>query len=65
MERMEAFFTARVDCYDAHMLHEVEGYAEGCRMAAGLLPETVLGKERSGASSNCSRRGHQWVQSFL
>lgn len=40
MERMEAFFTARVDCYDAHMLHEVEGYAEGCRMAAGLLPET-------------------------
>ena len=40
MERMEVFFTARVDCYDAHMLQEVEGYAEGCRMAAGLLPET-------------------------
>ena len=41
IERMDAFFTARVDTYDEHMLQEVEGCAEGYRRMAQLLPPKV------------------------
>lgn len=37
-EEMRAFFEARVDGYDAHMLENVEGASEGYRRVAELLP---------------------------
>lgn len=37
MEEMKAFFTARVDLYDEHMINEVEG----CREAYGKMAELV------------------------
>lgn len=39
MEKMEDFFTARVDNYDEHMINEVEGCREGYLKMAGLVPE--------------------------
>lgn len=39
MEKMEKFFTARVEGYDSHMLEEVEGCREGYREMARLVPE--------------------------
>lgn len=45
MEEMKAFFTARVDLYDEHMLNEVEGCREAYGKMAGLVPagaETLL-----------------------
>lgn len=39
MEKMEDFFTARVDIYDEHMINEVEGCREGYLKMAGLVPE--------------------------
>lgn len=45
LEPMAAFFDARVDGYDEHMLCEVPGCAEGYRRLAALLPdgmETLL-----------------------
>lgn len=38
IERMDKFFTARVDGYDEHMTNNVEGCAEGYRQMAKLLP---------------------------
>lgn len=38
LERMDEFFTARVEMYDEHMLQEVEGCADGYRKMAELLP---------------------------
>lgn len=45
LEEMRAFFTARADIYDAHMLEEVEGCREAYAELAQLLPkdcETLL-----------------------
>lgn len=39
MERMDDFFTARVDGYDEHMLNEVEGCREGYIKMAELIPD--------------------------
>ncbi len=39
MEKMDEFFTARVNIYDEHMLEEVEGCAEAYIKMAQLLPE--------------------------
>ena len=39
MEKMTDFFTARVDIYDDHMIHEVEGCREGYLKMAELVPE--------------------------
>ena len=39
MEKMKDFFTARVDIYDDHMIHEVEGCREGYLKMAELVPE--------------------------
>ncbi len=38
-ENMGGFFTARLEEYDEHMLHEVEGCREGYERVASLLPE--------------------------
>ncbi len=38
MEEMSAFFDARVDEYDEHMLSEVEGCREAYKAMAGLIP---------------------------
>lgn len=38
LERMDAFFEARLGGYDAHMLEEIEGAREFYPYAAGLLP---------------------------
>ena len=39
LEEMRAFFTARADIYDAHMLEEVEGCREAYAELARLLPK--------------------------
>lgn len=39
LEEMRAFFTARIDDYDRHMLEEVPGCREGYTRLAALLPE--------------------------
>ncbi len=39
MEKMDDFFTARVDGYDAHMLANVTGCKEGYQRMAALLPD--------------------------
>ena len=39
LEEMSAFFTARVEGYDQHMLEEVEGCREGYQRLAQALPE--------------------------
>ena len=41
MERMDDFFEARVLGYDAHMLENVPGCAEGYEKMAELLPEST------------------------
>lgn len=41
MERMDDFFEARVLDYDAHMLENVPGCAEGYEKMAELLPEST------------------------
>ena len=41
LEDMRAFFAARVNGYDAHMLDEVEGCREGYRLLAQALPASV------------------------
>lgn len=38
LERMDAFFAARLDGYDAHMLSEIEGAREFYPYTASLLP---------------------------
>ena len=38
LEEMSAFFTARVDDYDRHMLEEVNGCREGYERMARLVP---------------------------
>lgn len=38
-EEMRAFFAARVDGYDAHMLQNVQGVKEGYAQMTALLPE--------------------------
>lgn len=38
LEEMSAFFSARVDGYDEHMLGNIEGIAEGYARMAALLP---------------------------
>lgn len=40
LEKMDAFFEARLDGYDAHMLTEIEGAAEFYPATAALLPVT-------------------------
>ena len=40
MERMEAFFAARVEEYDAHMIEEVEGCREAYEEMAKWVPDT-------------------------
>lgn len=42
IEQMCDFFTARVDGYDEHMLHDVEGCKEGYVEMAELLPQDVV-----------------------
>ena len=39
MEKRTDFFTSRVDIYDDHMIHEVEGCREGYLKMAELVPE--------------------------
>ena len=39
LEPMDAFFAARVDTYDTHMLQNVEGCKEGYPLMASLLPD--------------------------
>lgn len=39
LEKMEDFFTARLDGYDEHMLHMIEGAAEFYPYTASLLPK--------------------------
>lgn len=39
MEEMSAFFAARVEGYDAHMLQDVEGCREGYAALAAALPQ--------------------------
>lgn len=39
LEKMDAFFEARLDGYDAHMLTQIEGAAEFYPATAALLPE--------------------------
>ncbi|HEX2952412.1 MAG TPA: class I SAM-dependent methyltransferase [Bacillota bacterium] len=41
LEKMDDFFTARVDGYDDHMIHDVSGCREGYAKMAALLPATV------------------------
>ena len=41
LEEMRAFFAARVDIYDEHMLNDVEGCREGYARMAALLPEGI------------------------
>lgn len=41
LEEMSAFFTARVDMYDEHMLNNVEGCREGYNKMAELIPEST------------------------
>lgn len=40
-ERMNDFFAARVDGYDAHMLTNIEGMREAYRVAAQQLPDGI------------------------
>lgn len=40
LEPMDAFFAARVDTYDTHMLQNVEGCREGYPLMAALLPSS-------------------------
>lgn len=40
LEKMDAFFEARLEGYDAHMLKEIEGAAEFYPFTAALLPKT-------------------------
>jgi tRNA (cmo5U34)-methyltransferase len=42
LEKMEGFFSARIDGYDDHMLNDVLGCKEGYVKMASLLPETVV-----------------------
>ncbi|HEX2957139.1 MAG TPA: class I SAM-dependent methyltransferase [Chitinispirillaceae bacterium] len=42
IEKMEDFFTARVDGYDSHMINNVLGCKEGYVKMAELLPDTVV-----------------------
>lgn len=42
IEEMSAFFTARVDGYDEHMINDVEGCKEGYVKMAELLPQDVV-----------------------
>lgn len=41
LEEMRAFFTARIDDYDRHMLEEVPGCREGYVCMAALLPKDM------------------------
>lgn len=41
MEKMDAFFTARIEGYDAHMLTTVEGCKAGYAKMAELLPSGI------------------------
>ncbi|MDP4133171.1 MAG: class I SAM-dependent methyltransferase [Bacillota bacterium] len=41
LEKMDEFFTARVDNYDEHMLSDVPGCREGYKIMAGLIPENT------------------------
>jgi len=41
LEEMSAFFTARLDGYDQHMLRDVDGCREGYEAMALLLPENT------------------------
>lgn len=41
IERMDEFFTARIDFYDAHMLTNIEGINEAYARVAALLPENA------------------------
>ena len=41
MERMEDFFTARVETYDEHMLTNIHGIEEAYERMAALLPENA------------------------
>lgn len=40
LEKMDAFFEARLDSYDAHMLNAIEGAAEFYPFTASHLPQT-------------------------
>ncbi len=39
LEKMDDFFTARLNGYDVHMLNDVKGCKEGYAVMAGLVPE--------------------------
>ena len=54
MEKMTDFFTARVDIYDDHMIHEVEGCREGYLKMAELDEDTSGSgmRNRTGAGGN-------------
>ena len=41
MEKMNDFFTARVEGYDNHMINNVEGCKEGYKKMATLLPDSL------------------------
>ena len=41
MEKMDEFFTARVDGYDEHMLNEVDGCREAYGEMSKLVPENT------------------------
>ncbi len=41
MEKMNEFFTARVDSYDEHMLNEVDGCREAYGEMSKLVPENT------------------------
>lgn len=44
LERMDEFFTARVESYDEHMLREVGGCAEGYELMAKRIEELAPGR---------------------
>lgn len=44
LEPMDAFFTARLDGYDEHMLTDIEGAEEFYPFTASLLPQTAGAK---------------------
>jgi SAM-dependent methyltransferase len=41
LERMDEFFAARLDGYDAHMLHDIEGLRDAYAEVARLVPENA------------------------
>jgi SAM-dependent methyltransferase len=41
LERMDEFFAARLDGYDAHMLHDIEGLQDAYAEVARLVPENA------------------------